>query len=111
MNAPITLDMSTIRGSADLACNFMKVLANADRLLLLCQLSSGEKSVGELETLLSIRQPTLSQQLTVLRENQLVSTRRDGKNIYYSISSEPALAIMHVLSQQLCNLSNQFLGK
>ena len=90
MNAPITLDMSTIRESADLACNFMKVLANADRLLLLCQLSAGEKSVGELETLLNIRQPTLSQQLTVLRENQLVSTRRDGKNIYYSISSEPA---------------------
>ena len=106
MNAPITLDMSTIRESADLACNFMKVLANADRLLLLCQLSAGEKSVGELETLLNIRQPTLSQQLTVLRENQLVSTRRDGKNIYYSISSEPALAIMQVLSQQLCNLSN-----
>ena len=106
MNATITLDMSTIRESADLACNFMKVLANADRLLLLCQLSAGEKSVGELETLLNIRQPTLSQQLTVLRENQLVSTRRDGKNIYYSISSEPALAIMHVLSQQLCNLNN-----
>ena len=106
MNAPITLNMSTIRESADLACNFMKVLANADRLLLLCQLSAGEKSVGELEALLNIRQPTLSQQLTVLRENQLVSTRRDGKNIYYSISSEPALAIMHVLSQQLCNLSN-----
>ena len=106
MNAPITLNMSTIRESADLACNFMKVLANADRLLLLCQLSAGEKSVGELETLLNIRQPTLSQQLTVLRENQLVSTRRDGKNIYYSISSEPALAIMHVLSQQLCNLNN-----
>ena len=106
MNVPITLDMSTIRESADLACNFMKVLANADRLLLLCQLSAGEKSVGELETLLNIRQPTLSQQLTVLRENQLVSTRRDGKNIYYSISSQPALAIMHVLSQQLCNLSN-----
>ena len=106
MNAPITLDMSTIRESADLACNFMKVLANADRLLLLCQLSAGEKSVGELETLLNIRQPTLSQQLTVLRENQLVSTRRDGKNIYYSISSQPALAIMHVLSQQLCSLSN-----
>ena len=106
MNAPITLNMSTIRESADLACNFMKVLANADRLLLLCQLSAGEKSVGELETLLNIRQPTLSQQLTVLRENQLVSTRRDGKNIYYSISSQPALAIMHVLSQQLCNLNN-----
>ncbi len=106
MNTSITLDMNTIRESADQACNLMKVLANADRLLLLCQLSAGEKSVGELESLLNIRQPTLSQQLTVLRENQLVSTRRDGKNIYYSISSEPALAIMHVLSQQLCNPSN-----
>ena len=104
MNTSIALDIDILRDSADQACNLMKVLANADRLLLLCQLSAGEKSVGELETLLNIRQPTLSQQLTVLRENQLVGTRRDGKNIYYSITSQPALAIMHVLSQQLCNL-------
>ncbi|MFW5432371.1 MAG: metalloregulator ArsR/SmtB family transcription factor [Methylophilaceae bacterium] len=82
----------------------MKVMANADRLMLLCQLSQGEKSVGELEGILDIRQPTLSQQLTVLRESELVSTRRVGKNIFYSISSQSALAVMQVLSQQICSL-------
>lgn len=105
MQAAIKLDVNILRDSAEQASNLMKVMANSDRLLLLCQLSAGEKSVGELETLLNIRQPTLSQQLTVLRENKVVITRRDGKNIYYRIASEPALAIMHVLSQQLCNLN------
>jgi ArsR family transcriptional regulator len=77
-------------------------MANTDRLMLLCQLSLGEKSVGELETLLGIHQPTLSQQLTVLREANLVATRREGKSIIYSISSQAAMAVMHVLHQQIC---------
>ena len=58
-----------------------KLLANADRLMLLCQLAQGEKCVSELEALLGIVQPTLSQQLTVLREEALVSTRRDRKSV------------------------------
>jgi len=78
------------------------VMANSDRLMLLCQLSQGEKSVSQLESALDIRQPSLSQQLTVLREANLVSTRREGKNIIYNISSPAALAVMQVLSQQLC---------
>ena len=80
----------------------MKVLSNPDRLLLLCQLSQGEKRVGELEGLTGIAQPTLSQQLGVLREEELVSTRRDGKNIYYAIASPQALAVMNVLMAQFC---------
>jgi DNA-binding transcriptional ArsR family regulator len=80
----------------------MKVLSNPDRLLLLCQLSQGEKRVGELEELLGIVQPTLSQQLTVLRDEELVTTRRDGKNIYYQIASPQALAVMNVLFTQFC---------
>ena len=80
----------------------MKVLSNPDRLLLLCQLSQGEKRVGELEEILGIVQPTLSQQLTVLREEELVTTRRDGKNIYYQIASPQALAVMNVLFEQFC---------
>ncbi|NOT14787.1 MAG: helix-turn-helix transcriptional regulator [Methylotenera sp.] len=96
------INFDELRASADKASGLMKVMANADRLMLLCQLSQGEKSVGELELLLDIRQPTLSQQLTVLREANLVTTRREGKNIIYSISSEPALAVMRVLSQQVC---------
>jgi DNA-binding transcriptional ArsR family regulator len=101
LTAP-SINFDELRASADKACSLMKVMANADRLMLLCQLSLGEKSVGELETLLEIRQPTLSQQLTVLREANLVSTRREGKNIIYSISSTPAMAVMQVLHQQIC---------
>jgi DNA-binding transcriptional ArsR family regulator len=97
-----SINFDELRASADKACSLMKVMANADRLMLLCQLSLGEKSVGELEILLEIHQPTLSQQLTVLREANLVTTRREGKNIIYSISSTPAMAVMQVLHQQIC---------
>lgn len=82
--------LAVLRESADIATSLMKVLANPDRLMLLCQLSQGEKSVGELETLTGIQQPTLSQQLTVLRENQVVQTRREGK-IFFT----PLLASQH----------------
>ena len=78
------------------------MLANPDRLLLMCQLSQGELSVGELEARLGIHQPTLSQQLAVLRENGLVATRREGKNIIYAVASEQALAVMAVLYEQFC---------
>ena len=99
---PETLDPTDMRAAAGAACSLMKVMANPDRLLILCQLTQGEKRVGELEDLLGIVQPTLSQQLTVLREQQLVSTRRDGKHIYYSLSSVPALALMKTLYDQFC---------
>jgi len=95
-------DIDAMHTSASLACGLMKVLSNPDRLLLLCQISQGEKSVGELEALLGIQQPTLSQQLTVLRDESLVSTRRDGKKIYYSMASKEAMAVMQVLYQQFC---------
>lgn len=98
-------NIEVLRESADLATALMKVLANPDRLLLLCQLSQGEKSVGELAVLTGIQQPTLSQQLTVLREKKVAETRRKGKNIYYSVSSKPALAIINVLVEQLCKLN------
>ena len=99
----VTLELSDMRQAAGRACNLMKVLSNPDRLMILCQLSQGEKRVGELEDLLGIVQPTLSQQLTVLRDEQLVSTRRDGKNIYYSINSPQALAVIETLYQQFCS--------
>lgn len=97
-----TLDLDTMKASASQACRLMKVLSNPDRLMLLCQLSLGEKRVGELEDILGIVQPTLSQQLTVLRDEELVNTRRDGKNIYYQIASPQALAVMNVLFEQFC---------
>lgn len=98
----VTLDLEKMKASATLASRLLKVLSNPDRLMLLCQLSQGEKRVGELEEILGIVQPTLSQQLTVLREEELVTTRREGKNIYYQISSPQALAVMHVLYQEFC---------
>ena len=97
-----TLDLEKMKASAGKACQMMKVLSNPDRLMLLCQLSQGEKRVGELEDILGIVQPTLSQQLTVLRDEELVTTRRDGKNIYYQIASPQALAVMNVLFDQFC---------
>ena len=98
----VALELSEMQTAAGQACRLMKVLANADRLMILCQLSQGEKRVGELEALLGIVQPTLSQQLTVLRDEELVSTRREGKNIYYKLSSPKALAFMEVLYEQFC---------
>jgi ArsR family transcriptional regulator len=72
---PATIDLERMRTSADQACRLMKVLSNPDRMLLLCEISQGEKCVGELEDILDIHQPTLSQQLTVLRNEELVETR------------------------------------
>lgn len=96
-------DIATIRASASEACVMLKTLANEDRLLILCQLSEGSKNVGELEALLKIRQPTLSQQLTVLREEQLVKTERRGKYIFYSLESMKAAKIMETLFELYCN--------
>ena len=98
-----SIDLERLRRAADSACRLMKALSNPDRLLLLCQLSQGEKRVGELEELVGISQPTLSQQLGVLREEGLVNTRREGKNIYYEIASTQALAVMNVLFEQFCD--------
>ena len=97
-----TLDLNAMRPSAEAACRLMKVLSNPDRLLLLCQLSQGEMNVGELEALVGVLQPTLSQQLGVLREEGLVSTRREGKNIYYQVSDPNLLEILRVLYRLYC---------
>ncbi|WP_027867748.1 ArsR/SmtB family transcription factor [Massilia alkalitolerans] len=97
-----TIDLVQLRAAAGAACNLLKVLSNPDRLLLLCQMTQGEFAVSELETVTGIRQPTLSQQLTVLRAEELVCTRREGKQIYYSIASAEALAVLQVLYQLYC---------
>ena len=101
----VTMELSEMQTAASKACRLMKVLANTDRLLILCQLSQGEKRVGELEDLLGIVQPTLSQQLTVLRDEELVRTRREGKNIYYQLCSPQALAVMEAIYGQFCGHS------
>jgi DNA-binding transcriptional ArsR family regulator len=101
-NSQPVMDVEMMRRNADEACRMMKTLANRDRLMLLCQLSQGEKRVGELEEITRIQQPTLSQQLAVLREEDVVATRRDGKHIYYSISSPIAMSVMELLYATYC---------
>ncbi len=95
-------DITALRLSAADACCLLKVLANEDRLLILCELSQGTRNVGELEELLDIHQPTLSQQLTILREEKLVATERKGKYIYYSLASQEAVKIMETLFNLYC---------
>lgn len=97
-----TIDLDSMQAAAASACRLMKALANPDRLMLLCRLSQGEMSVGELEAELGILQPTLSQQLGVLRDEALVETRREGKHVYYRVRSAPALAVLQVLYDQFC---------
>jgi ArsR family transcriptional regulator len=96
------IDLDAMQAAATQACGLLKVLANPDRLLLLCQLAQGEHCVSELESALGIQQPTLSQQLGVLREEQLVTTRREGKQIFYAIASAEATAVMQVLYDLYC---------
>ena len=96
------VDVKAMRKSAAEATGLLRALANEDRLLLLCQLSQGEHSVGELEEQLDIHQPTLSQQLGVLREQNLVSTRREGKQIHYRVSDSRALAVLKSLYKLYC---------
>ena len=97
------IDTETLRSAAAQAVAALKLLANEDRLLLLCQLSQGEMCVSELELKLGIRQPTLSQQLGVLRTEGVVSTRRQGKNIYYSVADPAMLEIVAVLYRLYCH--------
>jgi len=102
MDTSVAIDLPALRASSAAASALLKAMANPDRLLLLCQLSQGELCVSELEEQLGIRQPTLSQQLGVLREEGLVQTRRDGKQVYYRIASAAALAVLQVLYAQFC---------
>ncbi|CAI3787966.1 Biofilm growth-associated repressor [Pseudomonas sp. MM227] len=97
-----TEEIGLLRDSASKACALLKALANEDRLLLLCQLTQGERNVGELEALSGIRQPTLSQQLGVLRDEGMVNTRRMGKYIYYSLASFEVVSLMQTLSGLYC---------
>lgn len=96
------IDPARLRQAADEAVGALKVMANEDRLLLLCQLSQGESCVGDLEEALDIHQPTLSQQLGVLRTEGVVTTRRDGKRIYYSVSDPNLMEILKLMYRLYC---------
>ncbi|WP_420844789.1 metalloregulator ArsR/SmtB family transcription factor [Limnobaculum eriocheiris] len=96
-----------MRAAAGDVAALLRALANEDRLLILCQLSQGELSVSGLEQCLDIHQPTLSQQLTVLRSEELVSTRREGKRIFYSIRDKRVLTLLDTLYRLYCPVSGE----
>jgi ArsR family transcriptional regulator len=90
--------------NAETAASFLKSLAHEGRLMILCHLGSGEKSVGELEEKLQMRQAAVSQMLARLREDNLVKTRREGKTIYYSLADDNTQKIIDLLYAQFCSL-------
>ena len=93
---------SEMANSAASAAAYLKTLAHEGRLMILCHLGSGEKSVGELESLLDIRQAAVSQMLARLREEGLVNTRRDGKTVYYSLADENTYEVISLLYRLFC---------
>jgi DNA-binding transcriptional ArsR family regulator len=91
--------------SARRASDFLKALSHENRLLLLCILSEKERSVSELEQILSLRQPLVSQQLARLRFDNMVTTRREGKTVFYSIADEDVRRITNVVYEVFCDKS------
>ena len=91
-----------MRAHVGAACALLKVLANEDRLMLLCHLAAVRLNVGELESVTGIRQPTLSQQLSVLRQDGLVETEKEGKYVYYTLASDQVVQLMRTLRGIYC---------
>ncbi len=96
------LDVETMIDNAQKASEFLKALSHEARLVILCLLLEGEKSVTEIEQMLSLRQPAVSQQLARLRADNLVETRRDGKNIYYMLARPEVREIIAALHAAFC---------
>ncbi len=96
------LDIDTMIANAQRAAELLKALSHEARLVILRLLSEGEKSVTEIEQLLSLRQPAVSQQLARLRADGLVDTRREGKNIYYSLARAEVRDIIGALHAAFC---------
>ena len=88
---------------AEEVADLLRTIANRNRLMIVCTLVEGEYSVGQLEEELDIHQPTLSQQLTILREAGIVETRRDAKQIFYRLTDEKAARLIEALHDIFCN--------
>jgi DNA-binding transcriptional ArsR family regulator len=95
-------NMEEMGEHARAASDLLKALAHETRLMILCLLVEGEKSVGELERLMLMRQPSVSQQLARLRFDRLVNARREGRTIYYSLGSEEAKQVVTLLYDLYC---------
>lgn len=104
MNAEVQIDPRQMAKAAQKASDLMKTLGHKDRLMVLCHLSSGEKSVGELAGLLDIPQSPLSQHLARMRKENLVVTRREAQTIYYSIASDEAASFVELMHELYCGV-------
>ncbi|MGY3484840.1 DNA-binding transcriptional ArsR family regulator [Bradyrhizobium sp. USDA 4011] len=98
----MNIDIEIMESAADQASNLLKALSNRHRLLIICQLIDAERSVGELAEFLDLRDSTVSQHLALLRKDGLVSARRDGQTIFYSIASDPARKVLQALYEAYC---------
>ena len=103
------LEITSMRDSAELVVGVLKSLANTDRLLILCHLAQQELNVSQIEQITDIKQPTLSQQLMMLRKSDVVTTRRDGKQIYYSIKDANLVEVLNfnALITKCCSCTNK----
>ena len=104
MNAAAAFDGEAIGVHASEAARVLKALANEKRLLLLCQLVEGERSVGELNAGIDLSHSALSQHLAVLRKEGLVNTRREAQTIYYALAEGPAQRILQTLHGIYCDV-------
>lgn len=100
--ADAEIDLDTMAANARGASEFLKALSHEARLMILCLLADGEKSVTEMEQTLSLRQPAVSQQLARLRADDLVEARREGKNIYYSLARTEVREVIEALHRAFC---------
>jgi DNA-binding transcriptional ArsR family regulator len=103
LKATAAAEGNELQAQATEAAALLKALANPARLLLLCQLIERERTVTELGVLAGIEQPSLSQQLGILRGERLVTTRREGKNVFYRIASPAALTVLGTLNELFCS--------
>lgn len=98
----VNIDAETMQETVGAACELLKAMANSHRLMILCHLIEGEKSVGQLAEALGIRDSTASQHLALLRRDRLISGRRDGQMVWYRIDSDAARQVVKVLYESFC---------
>ena len=98
------IDFDAMERNATDAVNLLKGLANESRLMIMCVLSEGEISVGQLNQRIKISQSALSQHLAVLREQGLVQTRRESQTIYYSLADSAAMSVIELLREVYCEV-------
>jgi ArsR family transcriptional regulator, virulence genes transcriptional regulator len=95
--------LTELHDMATNACELLKAMSNKWRLMILCQLSEGEKTVGELQRLLGVGQSAVSQHLAILRRENIVASRKNAQSIYYSLSGNQAIKIMATLHDVFCS--------